>query len=106
MRFTERPFPVQCASAYHHFEFPQEMSKLLAGYLKPGASLLIIDGLMKGGEEVQDEHKGCVTGYGFTEDSAKTLISGVESLEFASFVRVPLPEEEIDAFLLKAVKCS
>ena len=68
----------QCASAYHHLPSIDDVTKILATYLKPGGSLLVTD-LMKGDSEnlfshnVQHivPHKG-----GFTEDDIRNAFCG------------------------------
>lgn len=99
------PSHEQCASAYHHFDSPEEITKLLAEYVKPGGSLIVVDNIKKEGEVVDEKHKAYVTRYGFTEDEMKPLFTQA-GLEFVSFAQVPPDEGDNDIFIAKAVKAT
>ncbi|KAF5324675.1 hypothetical protein D9611_004094 [Ephemerocybe angulata] len=95
---------VYCASAYHHFDSPEEITKLLGAFLKPGGSLIVIDNLQKGGETIDQEHRLYITRYGFNEEDTKGLFASA-GLEFASYAQIPSdPEGDNDIFLAKATK--
>ncbi|RXW21818.1 hypothetical protein EST38_g4040 [Candolleomyces aberdarensis] len=97
---------VFCSSAYHHFEFPAEITKALIGFLKPGGALLIIDQYLKPGEappEVPEEHRHHVTRFGYTEEDMKELLAGA-GLEVVSFKEIEKDPQDTNLFIAKAVK--
>ncbi|KAJ3514362.1 hypothetical protein NMY22_g14759 [Coprinellus aureogranulatus] len=96
---------VFCASAYHHFESPEEITKLLADYVKQGGSLVVVDMLKTEGQTIDEERKAYVAHTGFSEEDMKQIFSQA-GLEFVSYAMVPRDEEDIDVFIAKAVKAA
>ncbi|KAF6764616.1 S-adenosyl-L-methionine-dependent methyltransferase [Ephemerocybe angulata] len=95
---------VYCASAYHHFASPEEITRLLGAFLKPGGSLLIIDNLQKGDETIAEEHRHYTTRFGFVEEDVKGLYAAA-GLEFVSFAQIPSDAGgDNDIFIAKGVK--
>ncbi|KAJ3514361.1 hypothetical protein NMY22_g14758 [Coprinellus aureogranulatus] len=94
---------VYCASAYHHFENPEEITRLLKNFLKPDGTLIIIDNYAKGGEEeeIDDERRKYVTRFGFNEEDMKQLFAAAD-LEFVSFAEIKRGEGDNDVFIAKA----
>lgn len=93
---------VYCTSAYHHFADPLKITKLLAGYLKPGGHLIIIDQIPKGGEVIPDAYKSCVVRYGFLEEDIKPYYSAA-GLEFLSYVQVESDAQDAELFIAKGI---
>lgn len=93
----------QCSSAYHHLDSPEEITKLLAQYVKPGGALVVIDNIKTADEKVDEKHKPYVTRYGFTEEDMKELFKQA-GLEFVSYAQIPPDEGDNEIFIAKAVK--
>jgi 2-polyprenyl-3-methyl-5-hydroxy-6-metoxy-1,4-benzoquinol methylase len=95
---------IQCASAYHHFQQPEEITRKLSSFLKPDGALIIVDNLAKGdpGEEVVDEHRTYVTRFGFNEEDMRTMFA-TAGMKFVSFAEVPKDEKDNDIFIAKGI---
>lgn len=99
----------QCALAYHHFSSIEEISRILAGFLKPGGCLLVAD-IMKGDEwqEVIPEefhHVVAHTG-GLSEAEMRKAfeIAGLNSFTFEKATTAMKHGKHVDFFLAKGVK--
>ncbi|KAJ2916270.1 hypothetical protein MD484_g4156, partial [Candolleomyces efflorescens] len=95
-----------CSNSYHHFDQPEEVTRILGTFLKPGGTLLIIDNIQNPNEppvELKEEHRHFVVRYGFTEEDIKNY-SDAAGLEFVSYSRVPPDEQDLDLFIAKMVK--
>lgn len=73
--------------AYHHFEFPDRVTRLLAHFLKPGGSLFVVD-LMShdpgNGAPVIPEHHHHIVPHrhGFSESDVRTQFEGAGLISF------------------------
>ena len=97
--------------AFHHFATPENTSKILASFVKPGGSLFVIDILSDGtgrdlvhGDELDDvvPHKG-----GFDEARMKAMFTGAGLADFEMGVLVPdlvVRENTFSTFLARGVK--
>jgi hypothetical protein len=107
---TSEEQPAQCASAYHHFESIEDVTRTLAFFLKPGGSLMVSDILKPSNEDEVFQHgshahivphKG-----GFKEADMRKAFDAAE-LQDMSFDKVTSGEKHgrnIDFFLAKGVK--
>lgn len=99
----------QCVSAYHHFPSVEEITKILAFFLKPGGTLLVSDILKdEGGTEIVPEHARNVVAHthGFSESDMRGVFegAGLTAFEFAIVTKANFHEKDIQIFLTKAVK--
>ena len=96
--------------AYHHFAHPEEMTKTLVSFVKPGGSLLVVDFISneKKEEIVSEEHKKTVPhAAGFDEDKMKAMFTaaGLSGFEMGILLRdVPIHVYKITNFLARGVK--
>lgn len=96
--------------AYHHFAHPEEVTKILASFVKPGGSLLVVDFASneKKEEIVAEEHRKTVPhAAGFDEDQMKTMFTaaGLGNFEMGILLRdVPIHVYKITSFLARGVK--
>ncbi|TFK19058.1 S-adenosyl-L-methionine-dependent methyltransferase [Coprinopsis marcescibilis] len=101
---------IYCASAFHHFDSPQGITKLLSAFLAPTGSLLIIDNWLSpthpkdssGSPAIPEEYKHIVSHAGFTEDDMKKIYEGA-GLELVSYDVVPPDEGDSELFIAKGV---
>jgi len=101
---------IVCASAYHHFESIEDVTRTLAFFLKPGGSLMVSDILKPSNEDEVFQHgshahivahKG-----GFKEADMRKAFDAAE-LQDMSFDKVTSGGKHgrnIDFFLAKGVK--
>jgi predicted methyltransferase len=61
--------------AYHHFEDAGRMTKILAGFLKPGGKLIVSDFRADGGE-VRKDYTHVVVRHGMAEDVMRDAFAG------------------------------
>ncbi|RXW17721.1 hypothetical protein EST38_g8123 [Candolleomyces aberdarensis] len=97
---------VFCSNSYHHFDQPEEVTRILGTFLKPGGTLLIIDNIQSPNEppvELKEEHRHFVVRYGFTEEDIKRYCD-VAGLDFVSYSRVPPDKQDLDLFIAKVTK--
>ncbi|EAU93366.1 hypothetical protein CC1G_04345 [Coprinopsis cinerea okayama7 len=91
-----------CSSSYHHFENPSAITKLLAGYLKPTGTLVVIDHLATG-DAIPDSHKHIVAVQGFSEEDMKRIF-GEGGLEMTLYEVIRSSEEgDRELFVAKGV---
>ena len=98
----------QCASAYHHFQSIQDVTKALVSYLKPGGTLIVVD-LIQPGEDVLDldelfpDHDGTIVAHrgGFREETVVYAFqqAGLEGIEFRPAVKVKKKGHALHLFL-------
>ncbi|EAU86466.2 hypothetical protein CC1G_11774 [Coprinopsis cinerea okayama7 len=93
---------IYCSSAYHHFENPSAITKVLASYLKSNGSLVVIDNVFTG-EGVPDTHKHIVAYQGFSEGDMKRIFSD-GGLEMTLYEVIPPSKQgDSDVFFAKGV---
>ncbi|PPQ93763.1 hypothetical protein CVT25_008143 [Psilocybe cyanescens] len=80
---------VTCSASYHHFKSIDEITKILAFFLKPGGALLIIDNMPRKDAKPTDpsifpEEFGHVVAHinGFTEEVMKKTMEGAGLVSF------------------------
>ncbi|KAH9843657.1 S-adenosyl-L-methionine-dependent methyltransferase [Rhodofomes roseus] len=77
---------VLCTMAYHHFGNPEDVTKILASFVKPGASLLVVDILAisnKADVVLGDKHRDTVPHQGgFGEDRMKDMVTAAGLVDF------------------------
>ena len=83
MCVDKNPF-VQCTVAYHHFASIEEKTKLLASYLKPGGSLIVVD-LHRpdaSGDGVPEYFNATVVQIGVTEKEMRDVFERAGLIDF------------------------
>lgn len=99
----------QCALAYHHFSSIQQVSSILAHFLKPGGCLLVAD-IMKGDEwqEVipQEFHHVVAHTGGLSESEMREAFegAGLESFSFERATTAMKHGKHVDFFIAKGTK--
>jgi len=108
---------ITCAASYHHFESIDEITKILAFFLKPGGVLLVVDVTPKKpeGDASTDDalfpersHDIVAHKHGLTENDMKTAFdgAGLGSFTFEPLSTVKLHEKEATLFIAKGEKPS
>jgi len=62
--------------AYHHFEDPGKMTKILAGFLKPGGKLIVSDFHADSGEVRKDFAHVVAHTHGMSKDVMRDVFTG------------------------------
>lgn len=77
--------------AYHHFSNPEEVTKILASFVKPAGSLVVVDLISNGKESIiSEEHRKTVPhAGGFDEDRMKAMFTaaGLGGFEMGVLLR-------------------
>ncbi|KAJ1300222.1 hypothetical protein OPQ81_005053 [Rhizoctonia solani] len=101
---------IVCSGAYHHFADIDDMTKVLASYLKPGTGTLIIGDIIASPEAEYvlslHEHKVVHTS-GFNEElirSAFVDAGGLRDFSFKPAFRMNWYGRDVDLFIAKGVR--
>jgi len=100
---------IVCAAAYHHFESIEDVTRILAFFLKPGGSLMVSD-IMKplnGDDVFHGAHEHIVAHKGGFEEGDIQKAFDAANLHNMSFEKVSSAIKDgrtIDLFLAKGVK--
>lgn len=76
---------IQCCAAYHHFASIEDTTRILAGLLKPGGTLLVVDlaATADNKELIPPTHHHMVPHkHGLTEDVMRRAFEGAGLAEF------------------------
>ncbi|KAK0194599.1 S-adenosyl-L-methionine-dependent methyltransferase [Armillaria mellea] len=97
---------VLCTMAYHHFESTDEVTRILAYFLKPGGALLVIDEVSSDAvptnEDINEYYEAIVPHKtGFTEEDMRKVFEGAGLESFSLNV---IPGATIDMHGLKGCK--
>ncbi|KAH6911485.1 S-adenosyl-L-methionine-dependent methyltransferase [Coprinopsis sp. MPI-PUGE-AT-0042] len=104
---------VYCASAYHHFENPVEVTKVLGSLLSENGALVVIDNWAnskvseEGKKEAEEfQSAGMISRFGWTEEDMKELYEAA-GLTLKVFEVIPPSENgDNDIFIATATKRS
>ena len=113
MRFLPSLHPrrsprTQCSQAYHHFADVAGTTALLASFLKPGGSLLVLDQMRRPDDVFPDAYRSVVAHtHGFGADDVRALFegAGLRDVEYAFAFDAKIEGfGEIKAFIARGVK--
>ena len=107
MNVEEKPILKQCASAYHHFESIEDVTKALVSYLKPGGTLIVVDLVQpedaRDLDELFPDHDGTIVAHrgGFREETIVQTFqrANLEGIEFRPVVNVKKKGQALHLFL-------
>jgi len=102
---------VVCAMAYHHFAIPADITRTLAFFMKPGATLLVTDILLsEAGEFLPDAavgnaHLTVAHRHGFSEADIRGMFegAGLVQVEFTPTFSAKMAGKDIRFFLARGV---
>lgn len=97
---------IVCASAYHHIDSIEHVTKVLAYFLKPGGTLLVVD-LEKTDVDIHDSHNDIVPHRGGIEkvDIENAFRSAyLESFSYSRAFSAKLKGHPVALFIAKGVK--
>lgn len=101
---------VLCAMAYHHLPFPQETTRLLAFFVKPGGTLLVADYQAEDdGTAIPDTHADIVAHKaGFNEAQMKDMFdrAGLDAFSLERVLSAKMHGHGVIIFLAKGEKPS
>ncbi len=101
---------MQCAMAYHHLPFPQETTKRLAFFVKPGGTLLVTDYQAEDDDTtLPDAHADIVAHKaGFTEEQMKEMFdrAGLDAFSLEQVISAKMHGHGVKIFLAKGEKPS
>ncbi|KAK0492078.1 S-adenosyl-L-methionine-dependent methyltransferase [Armillaria luteobubalina] len=99
-----------CAMAYHHLPFPQETTRLLAFFVKPGGTLLVADYQAEDdGTAIPDTHADIVAHKaGFNEAQMKDMFdrAGLDAFSLERVLSAKMHGHGVIIFLAKGEKPS
>ncbi|KAF9026715.1 S-adenosyl-L-methionine-dependent methyltransferase [Hymenopellis radicata] len=92
--------------AYHHLVFPEETTKILVRYLKPGGWLIVADVRTKEGAALDKYADIVVHTEGFKEESMRDMFSaaGLASFSFSVVTSAKMDGVDVDVFLATGIK--
>ncbi|CAE6434509.1 unnamed protein product [Rhizoctonia solani] len=103
---------IVCSAAYHHFDDINQMTKVLASYLKPGTGTLIIIDIMESPEAARAlSSHGHIVAYtrGFSEEliqSAFVDAGGLQDFSFKPVFQMDWHGTDTSLFIAKGVRPS
>ncbi|KZT67006.1 S-adenosyl-L-methionine-dependent methyltransferase [Daedalea quercina L-15889] len=107
---TQRFDIVLCTMAFHHFASPEDVTKILASFLKPGGSLLVAD-LLEDSSKTQviegEQYKHVPHKSGFDEGRMQDIFTraGLADFEMGELISgLPILEHKVTLFLARGVK--
>ncbi|TFY58281.1 hypothetical protein EVJ58_g6512 [Rhodofomes roseus] len=109
--YVDSPELLQCTMAYHHFGNPEDVTKILASFVKPGGSLLVVDILANNNKAdvgLGDKHRDTVPHQGgFDEDRMKDMVTaaGLVDFEMGELISgLAIDGHAVTPFLARGVK--
>lgn len=100
----------QCASAYHHFTSIEDVTRILAFFLKPAGALLVVDlaKLEKSDHGIFSDHVHHIVPHkgGFEEADIRTAFegAGLSSFSFNKAISAKKNGHDVKLFIAKGVK--
>lgn len=99
---------IVCSAAYHHFPDVQETTRILASFLKPGGSLIVLDfAKFPEASKVMDAHVHVVPNvHGFDESKMRELFegAGLGDVSYKVSLHARLHEHDVEIFIARGVK--
>ncbi|KAG8685013.1 hypothetical protein FRC11_011280 [Ceratobasidium sp. 423] len=103
---------IVCSGAYHHFDDINDMTKILASYLKPGTGTLVVIDIIASPEAAHalSSHDHIVVhGNGFNEESIRSAFvdeGGLQEFSFKPAFQMNWHEKGVGLFVAKGVRPS
>ncbi|KAK0210155.1 S-adenosyl-L-methionine-dependent methyltransferase [Desarmillaria ectypa] len=101
---------VLCSMAYHHLPFPQETTKRLAFFVKPGGTLLVTDYQAEDNDTVLPNVHADIVAHkaGFNEEQMKEMFDGAELVAFSlkNIISAKMHGHDVKIFIAKGEKSS
>ncbi|KAF8710484.1 S-adenosyl-L-methionine-dependent methyltransferase, partial [Rhizoctonia solani] len=103
---------IVCSAAYHHFDDINQMTKVLASYLKPGTGVLIVIDIKESPEAANSlsshSHVVAYTG-GFNEEMIRSAFvneGGLQEFSFKPAFQMNWHGSDVDLFIAKGTRPS